>query len=111
MRQLYDQLAKYDHNEWGSTSRLSAYADRFREDFEATFSEMVLKVPKDDTAPRLTLDSLTLLEKQRLLAWYFSQFFLDSSSMDYYSKLLAALSVADRIPDCLFASLNYDCLF
>ena len=111
MRGLYNELAKYDPNEWGPTSRLSAYADRFRGDFEATFSEVVLKIPKDNTAPRVTLDSLTLLEKQRLLARYFSQFFLDSSSMDYYSKLLATLNDADQIPSCFFASLNYECLF
>jgi hypothetical protein len=111
MRELYDELAKYDPDEWGPASQLSAYADKFRRDFEATFSEVVLKIPRDDTAPRTTSDSLTLLEKQRVLARYFSQFSLDPSSMNYYSKLLAALDAAGWIPDCLFASLNYDCLF
>ena len=109
MRELYEELARYDPNEWGPTSWLSAYADRFRGDFEATFSEVVLKIAKD--APWLTLDSLTLLEKQKLLACYFSQFFLDSGSLDCYSKLLVSLDAAGLIPDCLFASLNYDCLF
>ena len=110
MRELYDELGKYDPNEWGPSSRRSAYADRYRRNFEATFSEVDLKIPKDDPGGWF-IDSLTLLENQELLARYFSQFFLDSSSMDYYSKLLASLNTADRIPDCLFASLNYDCLF
>src|SRR6266850_95352 len=100
MRELYDELAKYDPTEWGPTRPLSEYADRFRKDFEATFSEVVLRIPKDDTAPRVTLDSLTMLELQRPLALYFSQFSLDSSKLDYYSKLLASLHAAGRIPDC-----------
>jgi hypothetical protein len=110
MRELYDELAKYEPEEWGPTSSLAAYADRFREDFEATFSEVVLKIPKNDTGPRLTIDTLTLLEKQRPLARYFSRFHLDSSNKDYFSLLLTALKDADRISNSLFASINYDCL-
>jgi hypothetical protein len=105
MRCLYVELVKYDPQEWG---RLSAYADRFRGDFEATFCEEVLEIGKYGPA---RADTLTLLQKQRSLACYFSQFLLDTSSMDYYSKLLASLNAAGLIPDCFFASLNYDYLF
>lgn len=109
MRELYDELAKCYPNEWGLTSRLSPHADQFRDNFEATFSEVVLKIPKD-SAPPFMVDSLTLLEKQRLLAKYFSQFVLHSNGMDLYTKLLISLSNAGQILDCLIATLNYDCL-
>jgi hypothetical protein len=105
MRELYDELVEYNPREWGV---LSDCADRFREDFETTFCEKILKIGRygPDRA-----DTLTLLEKQRSLALYFSQFFLDTSNLDYYSRLLASLSGAGLISDCFFGSLNYDYLF
>jgi len=102
---LYDELAKL-FPEWGPGTLYAAHAKKFRENFEQTFSEEVLTfgggIPKADT--------LTLLEKQRPLALYFSRFVLNCG-LDYYSKLLSRLMDSGKISHCLFGSINYDCLF
>lgn len=107
---LYDDLAKYAPAEWGEASPNHAHADEYRHNFEETFSRVVLKIAVGD-APSFTPDSLTLLEKQRTLALYFSRFTLPPGGCDLYSKLLSCLAGSGRIQHSLFGSLNYDCLF
>lgn len=105
MCELYNELAKVFPAEWGAESPLAKHGEQFRKDFETTFSEVVL-----GRAP-FTRDSLSLLERQRPLALYFSRFILDSSGIDYYSLLLRSLKEQERIHHSFFGALNYDCLF
>lgn len=105
MCELYNKLAEDIPEQWGPESPLASYAEQFRKDFETTFSEVIL-----GRAP-FTRDSLSLLERQRPLALYFSRFILDSSGIDYYSLLLRSLKEQERIHHSFFGALNYDCLF
>ena len=72
---------------------------------------MVLRIPQDDASPRTTLPTLSILQHQVRLALYFSQFTLDPTGRDLYSKLLQFLCESGKIERSFFASLNYDCLF
>lgn len=116
MDKLYERLAKHFPQEWGyhvqiGGYRLGDYREEFKENFEKTFAKIFLRVHEDDESPRTTPDTLTILEQQRTLALYFSQFVLDSSRQDPYSKLLASLIKSRKIQVSQFGSLNYDCLF
>jgi hypothetical protein len=108
MRDLYDELARAFPQDWGAGSPLGEYCDQFRNDFEGTFTEVVLGITEEYGLPG---PSLTTLEDQRLLALYFSRFVLDLTGMDYYSKLLEVLRRSGNIPHTVFGSLNYECLF
>jgi hypothetical protein len=111
MNELFDRLAKHFPQEWGRRSPYWVHAEKFKQDFEGTFSEVVLKQYKDDSLPRITLPTLSILENQRNLALYFSRFDLDSSGRDLYSRLLSFLLEGGLIEHSTFGSLNYDCLF
>ena len=108
MRELYDELAKAFPKEWGVGSPLERYRDQFKNDFEQTYTEVVLKNTNEYALPG---PALSLLEGQKPLALYFSRFVLDGTRMDYYSKLLDALGRSGKIPYSVFGSLNYECLF
>jgi hypothetical protein len=109
---LYDELAEYDKVNWGQNSPLGPFRKRFIDDFETTYSQEVLKDPKDGSTPwNRTPPISTLLEVQKAFALYFSRFSVDTHRNDYYSRLLIHLTAGDLIQNCLFASLNYDCLF
>ena len=110
MRELYDRLAARFEAEWGPSSERARYADRYRKDFERTFTEVDL-----GRAPGLPpglpgTPGLTLLEAQRPLARYFAAFMLNDSGEDLYSRLLKHLRQSRLIERTLFASLNYECL-
>ena len=47
MCELYDELAEAFKKEWGKGSPFERYADKFRKDFEQTFTEIVLKITSD----------------------------------------------------------------
>ena len=111
MTELYDRLAAYSPNQWGPGSPFGQYAEKFRSNFEETFSEVVLSIPKNDEAPRIVHPSLTLLEHQWPLALYFCRFKLDASGSDLYFKLLSYLRDSGKIQKSLFGSLNYETLF
>ncbi len=108
MCELYDELAEAFKKEWGKGSPFERYADKFRKDFEQTFTEIVLKITSDYA---FSGPALSLLEGLKPLALYFSRFVLDRTRMDYYSKLLNALGRAGNIPHTVFGLLNYECLF
>jgi len=110
MTELYDRLAVQFPDEWGPASRLARHADAFRTDFEAAFTEFVLQMP-DTVSYGISPPTLNLLEGQRTLAIYFSQFTQDGDSEDSYSKLILALKKSGSLSSCVFGSLNYDCLF
>jgi len=86
MNELYDRLAKQFPQDWGSGSPLHAHSAQFRQNFEETYFKEVIK-----EAP-FTQDTLTLLEHLRPLALYFSQFIIDSTGLDLYSKPLSSLA-------------------
>jgi hypothetical protein len=65
MSELYDRLAEQYPAEWGPASFPGKYSPQFQQDFEKTYSEVVIK-----EAPR---DTLTLLELLRPLALYFCE--------------------------------------
>ena len=110
MNKLYDRLVAYDPSNWGQESKMAQSAGEFRTDFENAYSRFVVGVP-DDNSPRITLPSLTILERQIPLALYFSRFSLDGSGSDLYSKLLSRLKDCSAVHKCFFGSLNYDALF
>jgi hypothetical protein len=107
MRDLYEELARAFPKDWGAGSPLEKYRDQFKNDFEQTFTEVVLRITKDYGLPG---PSLSLLEGERLLALYFSRFVLGPTGTDYYSKLLKALRSSGDLPHTIFGSLNYECL-
>ena len=84
---------------------LGKCATEFRQSFEETFTEVVLKHSSGGGAGPFTPDSLTLLENQRVLAQFFSRFIL--TNPNNYSKLLTLIHGCKR---ALFGSLNYECL-
>lgn len=108
MRELYDEMAGAFPPKWGAGSPLDKYRDQFRNDFEQTFTEVVLGITKGVGLPG---PSLSALESLCPLALYFSRFVLDRTGPDYYSKLLVALRNSGNIPRTVFGSLNYECLF
>jgi hypothetical protein len=109
MRDLYDELARDFPKQWGPGSPLENYRDRFNADFEQTYTEIVLQTTSEYALPG---PSLLLLEgPQRILASYFSRFVLGPSGTDYYSKLLEAFRRSGNLPQTVFGSLNYECLF
>lgn len=110
MRELYDRLAVRFEAEWGPSSKRARYADRYRKDFELTFTEVDLGRPPDLLPGIPGTSGLTLLEAQRPLALYFASFMLDGSGEDLYSRLVKHLTQSRLIERTLFASLNYDCL-
>jgi hypothetical protein len=109
MRELYDKLADQFPEEWGPFGLLANHSDAFRENFEEAFTEFVLKMPRDRSMG-YTPPTINLLEGQRKLAIYFSQFTLDHAGADCYSNLIRAVKKAGVLPLCTFGSLNYDCL-
>jgi hypothetical protein len=111
MIELYDRLVAYDSSSWGPGSRIAQYAAKFRQDFEDAYSKFMVGVSPDATSPRIIVDSLTILERQRPLALYFSRFSLDRSGSDLYSKVLSRLMDCNAVHKCFFGSLNYDTLF
>ncbi len=80
--QLYDELARYCPEEWGPKSPNHTHAQDFRDKFEETFSRVVLKIDVGPDLPPFTPDSLTLLERQRTLALYFSRFYVKPDGSD-----------------------------
>ena len=108
MSELYDELAKTYARDWGPGSGYEIYSDRFRKNFELTFTEVVLGITGDYA---ISPPGLTLLERQIPLALYFSRFILDTVGGDCFSKLLSYLSDAGKIEHTVFGSLNYECLF
>src|SRR5438034_882087 len=78
MRELYDELAKAFPKEWGVGSPLERYRDQFKNDFEQTYTEVVLKNTNEYALPG---PALSLLEGQKPLALYFSRFVLDGTRM------------------------------
>jgi hypothetical protein len=100
-RELYDELAARFPKEWGVESRLNNYADDFRQDFEKTMSAEVCGWQP----------TLNILESQRTMALYFSDFTLDGSGKDLYSRLLDCLERTGKMAQTSFGSLNYECLF
>lgn len=111
MQHLYEELARSFPEKWGPGSSMDKHEEKFRQNFEEAFAEIVLRVGKDNFGPLITPPSLSILEAQCPLALYFSRFVLDSSGLDCYSKLLSRLKDSGKIPHCLFGSINYDCLF
>jgi hypothetical protein len=110
MYQLYDRLALRFPTEWGPSSTRAPHADRYRENFEKAFTEIDLgRAP--GIPPGTPLPGLNAIEAQRPLAVYFSEFQLDLSRCDFYSRLLDFLRRSGLIEDCFFSTLNYDCLF
>jgi hypothetical protein len=110
MRDLYDTLADQFPAAWGSGSPLATHATAFRKNFEEAFSEFVLGIPKD-LSMSFFPPTLNLLERQRTLAIYFSQFRLDpAAGADCYTHLIRAIKNAGVLALCTFGSLNYDCL-
>jgi hypothetical protein len=109
MRELYDRLADQFPAEWGPASPLAQHGSAFRENFEEAFTEFALKMPRGRSMG-FTPPTLNLLEGQRTLAIYFSQFTLDAAGADCYSNLIRAVKNAGVLPLCTFGSLNYDCL-
>jgi hypothetical protein len=87
------------------------YASRYREDFEKAFTELDLRRVPDRPPGVRGADGLTALEAQTPLAVFFSQFRLDGSRKDLYSRLIRYLHNADLLKCCLFSTLNYECLF
>lgn len=108
MPELHDKLLEYDLFYWGSVIR--THEADFKANFEAAYSRFIVGVPPDDQSPRIILPSLTILERQIPLAFYFSRFLLDSSGSDLYSKLMSGLKDCNALQKCLFGSLNYDTL-
>src|SRR5439155_25174237 len=116
MCELYDELMMFFQKERGLRSffvdqimkAFEQYPDQFRNNFEQTFTKVILKTTNEYA---LSAPALSLLEAQRPLALYFSRFVLAPTRMDYYSKLLDALDRSGNIPHTVFGSLNYDCLF
>ncbi len=104
MSGLYDRLAEQNPAEWGPASYLGKYSLQFQQDFEKTYSQVVIK-----EAP-FTRDTLTLLEHLRPLALYFSQFILDGTRLDFYSQLLSVLMRSGKLQRSVFGSLNFDSL-
>jgi hypothetical protein len=100
-KELYAALAARFPVELGHRSRLWRYKDGLQQDFENT---MATKVCLENP----TLDVLTW---QRKIASYFAGFTLDSTGDDLYSRLLAFLQRTGKIKHCVFASLNYECIF
>jgi hypothetical protein len=109
MRELYDRLAAQFPEEWGAAGPLAKHSDAFRDNFEEAFTEFFLKMPRDRSLG-FTPPTLNLLEGQRTLAIYFSQFTLDAAGADCYSNLIRAVKNAGVLSLSTFGSLNYDCL-
>jgi hypothetical protein len=111
MAELYDRLARRFPAEWGATSGRAANAPLYRSDFEKAFTEIDLR--RDPSLPPGIpgAPGLTALEAQRPLAVFFSEFQLDGTRKDLYSRLLGYLQGSKLLGRCFFASLNYDCLF
>ena len=55
-------------------------------------------------------EGLTAAEAQRPLAVYFSEFALDESRKDYYSRLIRYLRWIELLEIAFFSTLNYECL-
>jgi hypothetical protein len=105
---LYAELGESSPKQWGPGTVFAAHSEAFRHNFEETFAKIVLGESNFD-GPRIW-PSLNILEAQCPIAMYFSQFTLEPGGLDCYSKLLVSLRSAGRLFDCLFSSLNYDCL-
>jgi hypothetical protein len=110
MPELYDRLAHRFPAAWGPASKRAAHAERYRVDFEKTFSEVDLRLAPDLPPGVPGADGLTVLEAQRPLAIYFSEFVLDHSQKDYYSRLLRYLDKIELVEKSFFSTLNYECL-
>ena len=106
MAELYDRLARDFPQEWGQSSSLAQYADKFRSDFETTFMEEVLR-------HRLWFDdppTLNLLEVLRPVAKHCARYRLEPGGDNLYSQLLRDLQDTSAIERTTFGSLNYDTL-
>ena len=110
MKHLYSRLAEEFPLLFGKNSVYAVHAERFKEDFEGTFADVVLKYARGGGFGPSTPPTLILLEHQGTLARYFSRFILDSAGSDCYSKLLLALKKSGMIQQSIFGSLNYECL-
>jgi hypothetical protein len=111
MPELYDRLACRFPSEWGAASRRAVNADRYKTNFEQAFTEIDLgqdpsRPPGVPGAP-----GLMALEAQRPLAVFFSEFHLDGTRKDLYSRLLRYLQGSHLLERCFFSTLNYECLF
>jgi hypothetical protein len=111
MTELYDRLAERYPSEWGPSSNRAAHASRYRENFENAFTVLDLRRAPDMPPGVPGAPGLTAIEVQRPLAVYFSEFRIDRTRKDLYSRLLNYLQRSHLIEACFFASLNYDCLF
>ena len=107
MTQVYGRLARDFPHEWGRFSALAQHADRFRNDFEAAFTEEVLRHELPFASP----PTLNLVEEQRTLAIHFARYRLARAGADLYSGLLSYLRAAGAIESTTFGSLNYDTVF
>ncbi len=111
MKELYTKLAEENPGQWGANSPLGVHAERFRENFEKTYADLVLRYPEGGGSGPVTPDTLSLLKGQEPLARYFSRFLLDHTGSDCYSRLLLNLKKSGIIERSIFGSLNYECLF
>lgn len=111
MSELYDRLAQRYPSEWGPSSKRAAHADRYRENFEKAFAEIDLRRGPDMPPGIQGAPALNAIEAQRPLAVFFSEFRIDETRKDLYSRLLNYLQRSNLIEACFFSSLNYECLF
>src|SRR5262249_8401754 len=110
MNTLYAALSDFSREKWGLGSLFAAHSEALQHHFEDAFAKVVLGESDDDHAPRVMWPSLNILEAQSPIALYFSQFSVEASGLDCYSQLILGLKRAGRLSDCLFYTLNYDCL-
>jgi hypothetical protein len=111
MTELYDRLAQRFPSEWGPSSDRAAHAGRYRENFEKAFTEIDLGRAPDLPPGVRGAPGLTAIESQRPLTIYFSEFRIDGTRKDLYSRLLDYLQRSKLIEASFFSSLNYECLF
>jgi hypothetical protein len=96
--QLYDGLVLAYPEVWGESSRLGQYAEPLRKNFEkAMYQDVTIWNP-----------SIQILEWQRSLARYFSQF--DANPGTLYRELLNHISRSGLTDHTMVVSLNYECI-
>src|SRR5262245_52718137 len=91
MTEVYRRLAERFPSEWGASSDRSKFANDYEKDFERTFTEVDLRRRPEYPAGSPGAPGVSAIEAQRPLARYFSEFRLDSSGKDLYSRLLTFL--------------------
>lgn len=111
MAELYERLAQRFPSTWGPSSERGRRRDAYISDFEKTFIEHDLGRRPDLPPGTPGAPGLSAIEAQRPVAVYFSEFKMDGTRRDLYSRLLSFLTRSSLLNETFFATVNYESLF